>query len=121
MNQTLASPACADLNDESVDIVGDDRERASGVIDSLRCIANVSVRIERLEGVMRAGRDDLLTVEGVGAKTADSIRWAINEKIESYGDKTFFSIWSRGGAASQVTTFMASSLDIPRTKSKNAG
>jgi ERCC4-type nuclease len=48
MNQTLATPACADLNDEPVDVVADDRERVSGVIDSLRCIANVSVRIERL-------------------------------------------------------------------------
>jgi ERCC4-type nuclease len=92
MNQTLASPACADLNDESVDVVADDRERVSGVIDSLRYIANVSVRIERLEGVMRADRDELQTVEGIGAKVADSIRWAVNEKIESYGDKTFFSI-----------------------------
>ena len=239
MNQTLATPACADLNDEPVDVVADDRERVSGVIDSLRCIANVSVRIERLasgdyladrrilferktlqdlatsivdgrlfkqmvrlakstykavlilegtgkdaeclgvrrealqgalitislilgiavlrsmapeetarlivyaarqiqslgkagyprpgyrpktkkgrqlyilqglpgigheralrllekfgsvEGVMRAGRDELQAVEGIGAKIADSIRYAINEKIESYGDKTLFSI-----------------------------
>jgi ERCC4-type nuclease len=75
-----------------VDIVADDRERVSGVIDSLRCIANVSVRIERLEGVMRADRDELQAVEGIGAKVADSIRWAVNEKIESYGDKTFFPI-----------------------------
>jgi DNA excision repair protein ERCC-4 len=45
-----------------------------------------------VEGVMRAGRDDLLTVEGVGAKTADRIRWAVSEKIEPYGDKTLFSI-----------------------------
>jgi DNA excision repair protein ERCC-4 len=239
MNQTLASPACADFNDESVDVVADDREPVSGVIDSLRCIANVSVRIERLasgdyladrrilferktlqdlatslvdgrlfkqmvrlakskykavlilegtgkdveglgvrrealqgvlinislilgipvlrsmapeetarlivyaarqiqslgkagyprpgyrpktkkgrqlyilqglpgigheralrllekfgsvEGVMHAGCDDLLTVEGVGAKTVDRIRWAVSEKIESYGDNTLFLI-----------------------------
>jgi hypothetical protein len=41
---------------------------------------------------MRADRYELQTVEGIGAKVADSIRWAVNEKIESYGDKTFFSI-----------------------------
>ena len=45
-----------------------------------------------VEGVMRAGRDELQTVEGIGAKTADRIRWAVSEKIESYGDKTLFSI-----------------------------
>jgi len=45
-----------------------------------------------VEGVMRAGRDELQAIEGIGAKTADRIRWAINEKIESYGDKTLFSI-----------------------------
>jgi DNA excision repair protein ERCC-4 len=47
-----------------------------------------------VEGVLRAGRDDLLTVEGVGAKTADRIRWAVSEKIESYGGKTLLSIKS---------------------------
>lgn len=233
------SPPCADLNDEPVEVVADDRERESGVVDSFRRIANVSVRIERLasgdyladrrilferktlpdlarsivdgrlfkqmvrlakskhkavlilegtgkdaeclgvrrealqgalitislilgipvlrsmateetarlivyaarqvaslgkegyqrfgnrpkhkkgrqlyilqglpgvgharalkllekfgsvEAVMRASHDELQTVEGIGAKIADSIRWAINEKIESYGDKTLFSI-----------------------------
>jgi ERCC4-type nuclease len=45
-----------------------------------------------VEGVMRAGRDELQAIEGIGAKTADRIRWAVSEKIESYGDKTLFSI-----------------------------
>ncbi len=45
-----------------------------------------------VEGVMRAGLDELRAVEGIGAKTADTIRWAVSEKIESYGDKTLFSI-----------------------------
>ena len=45
-----------------------------------------------VEGVMRASRDELQAVEGIGAKTADRIRWAVSEKIESYGDKTLFSI-----------------------------
>ena len=45
-----------------------------------------------VEGVMRAGRDELQSVEGIGAKTADRIRWAVSEKIEPYGDKTLFSI-----------------------------
>jgi ERCC4-type nuclease len=48
MNRALFSPPCADLNDEPVEVVADDRERESGVIDSFRGIANVSVRIERL-------------------------------------------------------------------------
>jgi len=45
-----------------------------------------------VEGVMRAGRDELQAVEGIGAKTADRIRWAVSEKIEPYGDNTLFSI-----------------------------
>lgn len=45
-----------------------------------------------VEGVMRASRDELQAVEGIGAKTSDRIRWAVSEKIESYGDKTLFSI-----------------------------
>jgi DNA excision repair protein ERCC-4 len=45
-----------------------------------------------VEGVMRAGRDELQAVEGIGAKTADRIRWAVCEKIEPYGDNTLFSI-----------------------------
>ena len=39
---------------------------------------------------MSASREDLLTVEGVGAKTADRIRWAVGEQVESYGDDTMF-------------------------------
>jgi ERCC4-type nuclease len=38
-----------------------------------------------VEGVMRAGRDELQTIEGIGAKTADRIRWAVSEKIELFG------------------------------------
>ena len=49
-------------------------------------------KFRSVEGVMRAGRDDLQTVEGIGAKTADRIRWAVSEKIEPYGDNTLFSI-----------------------------
>jgi len=45
-----------------------------------------------VEGVMRAGRDELQAIEGIGAKTADRIRWAVSEKIEPYGDNTLFSI-----------------------------
>jgi len=45
-----------------------------------------------VEGVMRASFDELQAVEGIGAKTADRIRWAVSEKIESYGDRTLFSI-----------------------------
>jgi DNA excision repair protein ERCC-4 len=45
-----------------------------------------------VEAVMLASHNDLLAVEGVGVKTADRIRWAVSEKIESYGNKTLFSI-----------------------------
>ena len=45
-----------------------------------------------VEGVMRASRNELQAVEGIGAKTADHIRWAVSEKIEPYGDNTLFSI-----------------------------
>ena len=38
-----------------------------------------------VEAVIRAEREDLLAVEGVGAKTADQIRWAVSEKIAFYG------------------------------------
>jgi Holliday junction resolvasome RuvABC DNA-binding subunit len=41
---------------------------------------------------MRAGLDELQTVEGIGAKTADRIRWTVSEKIAPYGDNTLFSI-----------------------------
>jgi DNA excision repair protein ERCC-4 len=37
-----------------------------------------------VEGVMRAGRDELQAIEGIGAKTADLIRWAVSEKNELY-------------------------------------
>jgi ERCC4-type nuclease len=33
-----------------------------------------------VEKVMRASRDDLLNVAGIGAKTVDRIRWAVSEK-----------------------------------------
>jgi ERCC4-type nuclease len=46
-----------------------------------------------IEAVMGAGRDDLLSVEGIGAKTADRIRWAVSETIESYGDRPNPLIW----------------------------
>jgi ERCC4-type nuclease len=39
-----------------------------------------------VEAVMRAGRDDLVAVEGIGAKTAERIRWAVSEPFEPYGD-----------------------------------
>lgn len=42
-----------------------------------------------VEAVMSAGREELLTVEGVGAKTADRIRWAVCEKLELFGGNTF--------------------------------
>ena len=45
-----------------------------------------------VEAVMNASREDLLTVEGVGAKTADRIRWAVGEQLESYGDDDLFSL-----------------------------
>jgi len=43
-----------------------------------------------VEAIMSASREDLLTVEGVGAKTADRIRWAVGEQVESYGGDTVF-------------------------------
>lgn len=46
-----------------------------------------------VEAVMGAGRDDLMAVEGVGAKTADRIRWAVSEKLEPYGAETLLPIW----------------------------
>lgn len=46
-----------------------------------------------VEAVMRASRDDLLTVEGVGAKTSDRIRWAISEKLEPYRAEPEPLIW----------------------------
>jgi ERCC4-type nuclease len=44
-----------------------------------------------VEAIMNASREELLKVEGVGAKTADRIRWAVGEQLESYGDGTIFS------------------------------
>ncbi len=38
-----------------------------------------------VEAVIRAGREELLSVEGVGAKTADRIRWAVSEHQALYG------------------------------------
>jgi ERCC4-type nuclease len=46
-----------------------------------------------IEAVMGAGRDDLLSVEGIGAKTADRIRWAVSETIESYGAEPDSLVW----------------------------
>jgi ERCC4-type nuclease len=42
-----------------------------------------------VEAVMCATREELLTVEGVGAKTADRIRWAVSENMELFGENTF--------------------------------
>lgn len=42
-----------------------------------------------VEAVICAGREELLTVEGIGAKTADRIRWAVCEKVEPFGGNTF--------------------------------
>jgi len=38
-----------------------------------------------VEAVIRAEREDLLAVEGVGAKTADQIRSALSQKLALYG------------------------------------
>ena len=46
-----------------------------------------------VEAVMRAGLEDLMAIEGIGAKTADRIRWAVYEKIEPYGAEPEPSIW----------------------------
>ncbi len=43
-----------------------------------------------VEAVICAGRKELLTVEGVGAKTADRIRWAVCERLGSYGEQSMF-------------------------------
>jgi ERCC4-type nuclease len=45
-----------------------------------------------VEAIMGASREELLTVDGIGAKTADRIRWAVGEQLESYGDDTLFSL-----------------------------
>ena len=45
-----------------------------------------------VEAIMNASREELLKVEGVGAKTADRIRWAVGEQLEPYGDDTLFSL-----------------------------
>ncbi len=45
-----------------------------------------------VEAVMRASREELLDVEGIGAKIADRIRWAVNDKIEPYGSEAGFPI-----------------------------
>jgi ERCC4-type nuclease len=45
-----------------------------------------------VEAILSASREELLTVEGVGAKTADRIRWAVGEQLESYGADTLFSL-----------------------------
>jgi ERCC4-type nuclease len=39
-----------------------------------------------VEAAMGASREELLTVEGIGAKTADRIRWAVCEKLEPFGE-----------------------------------
>jgi ERCC4-type nuclease len=46
-------------------------------------------RFGSVEAVMCATREELLTVEGVGAKTADRIRWAVSENMELFGENTF--------------------------------
>jgi len=40
-----------------------------------------------VEAVMCASREELLTVEGIGQKTAERIRWAIGEQLAPYGDE----------------------------------
>jgi ERCC4-type nuclease len=45
-----------------------------------------------VEAVMHAGRDDLISVQGIGAKIADRIRWAVNEKTAPYEHYELFSI-----------------------------
>jgi len=45
-----------------------------------------------VEAVMRASRDDLQGVEGIGAKTANRIKWAIGEPLARYGGETGFPI-----------------------------
>ena len=45
-----------------------------------------------VEAIMSTSREDLLTVEGVGAKTADRIRWAVGEQLDSHGDDPLFSL-----------------------------
>lgn len=46
-----------------------------------------------VEAVMGASREELLTVDGIGAKTADRIRWAVCEKAGSYGEQFLFRFW----------------------------
>jgi ERCC4-type nuclease len=46
-----------------------------------------------VEKVVRASRDDLLNVAGIGAKTVDRIRWAVSEKLEPYGTESGPLIW----------------------------
>jgi ERCC4-type nuclease len=41
---------------------------------------------------MSASREDLKEIEGIGAKTADRIRWAVNEQTESYGAESELAI-----------------------------
>lgn len=41
---------------------------------------------------MRASCEDLQSIEGIGEKTADRIRWAISENMALYYDKTELTI-----------------------------
>ncbi len=45
-----------------------------------------------VEAVMRASLEELQTIEGIGAKTANLIKWAIHEKTAPYGDETWLPI-----------------------------
>ena len=44
---------------------------------SSRPAAGLLERFERVEAVMTAGAESLQAVDGIGAKTAASIRWAL--------------------------------------------
>ncbi len=84
--------------DRAIEVVADDRERRGGVVEVLQSIPEVRVRVQRLaafgsvEAVVRAEREDLKQVAGIGAATASAIRWAVREVGAPYlrdtGDAT---------------------------------
>jgi DNA excision repair protein ERCC-4 len=58
------------------------KARASKLLDKFGTVS----------GVMAAGREELVGVEGIGPKLADAILWVVREKAVAYGDISLFQI-----------------------------
>ena len=49
-------------------------------------------RFGSVEGIITANREELESVNGIGKDTADKVRWAVSERISTYGYSTDYPI-----------------------------